>query len=122
MVNELTSSALICFTDGTCLTNSGPCGNGAVIYQLEGNSGSFKRPVETHGSTFFFGGGGGGVGTSCHSLSIVAYIIQSSSNIRILCDSHTAEGILTLNWTSNYYHGVIKRIKEAMSTLKSRDW
>ena len=32
MVNEVASSALVCFTDGSCQTNPGPCGAGAVIY------------------------------------------------------------------------------------------
>ena len=34
MVNEV--SALVCFTDGSCLPNPGPCGAGAVIYQPDG--------------------------------------------------------------------------------------
>ena len=37
MVNVVVSSALVCFTDGSCLTNPGPCGAGAVIYHPEGH-------------------------------------------------------------------------------------
>ena len=50
MGNEVASSALVCFTDGSCLTNPGPCGAGAVIYHPEGIFDSIKRPVATHGS------------------------------------------------------------------------
>ena len=49
MVNEV-SSALVCFTDGSCLTNPGPCGAGAVIYHPDGQIDSIKRPVAAYGS------------------------------------------------------------------------
>ena len=60
-------------------------------------------------------------------LSVMEHILTNSQQIdreeiRIFCDSQTAVGMLTLNWTSNHYQDVIKRIKEAMSTLKSRRW
>ena len=60
-------------------------------------------------------------------LSVMEHILTNShqidrEEIPIFCDSQTAVGILTLNWTSNLYQDVIKRIKEAMSTLKSRGW
>ena len=32
IVNEVSASALVCFTGGSCLPNPGPCGAGAVIY------------------------------------------------------------------------------------------
>ena len=53
MVNEVASSALVCFTEGSCLTNPGPCGAGAVIYHPEGHFDSIQRPVASHG--FFWG-------------------------------------------------------------------
>ena len=60
-------------------------------------------------------------------LSVMEHILTNShqidqEEIHIFCDSQTAVGILTLNWTSNHYQDVIKRIKEAMSTLKPRGW
>ena len=116
MVNEVASSALVCFTDGSCLTNPGPC---AVIYHPEGHFDSIKRPVASHGSIL--------LGELVAILSVMEHILTNShqidrEEIRIFCDSQTAVGILTLNWTSNHYQDVIKRIKEAMSTLKSRGW
>ena len=119
MVNEVASSALVCFTDGSCLTNPGPCGAGAVIYHPEGHFDSIKRPVASHGSIL--------LGELVAILSVMEHILTNShqidrEEISIFCDSQTAVGILTLNWTSNHYQDVIKRIKEAMSTLKSRGW
>ena len=119
MVNEVASSALVCFTDGSCLTNPGPCGAGAVIYHTEGHFDSIKRPVAKHGSIL--------LGELVAILSVMEHLLSNShqlyeEEIRIFCDSQTAVGILTLNWTSSHYQDVIKRIKEAMSTLQSRGW
>ena len=119
MVNEVTSSALVCFTDGSCLTNLGPCGAGAVIYHPEGHFDSIKRPVAKHGSIL--------LGELVAILSVMEHLLSNShqlhdEEIRIFCDSQTAVGILVLNWTSNHYQDVIKKIKEGMSTLKSRGW
>ena len=109
----------MCFTDGSCLTNPGPCGAGAVIYHPEGHFDSIKRPVASHGSIL--------LGELVAILSVMEHILTNShqidqEEIRIFCDSQTAVGMLTLNWTSNHYQDVIKRIKEAMSTLKFRGW
>ena len=96
MVNEVASSALVCFTDGSCLTNPGPCGAGAVIYHPEGHFDTIKRPVASHGSIL--------LGELVAILSVMEHILTNShqidrEEIRIFCDSQTAVRILTLNWT-----------------------
>ena len=50
MVNDVSASALVCFTDGSCLPNPGPCGAGAVIYYQDGQEECIKRPVTAYGS------------------------------------------------------------------------
>ena len=40
--------------------------------------------------------------------------------IRIFSDSQTAVGIITLNWVSNHYLDVIRKINENISSLKSK--
>ena len=119
MVNEVSSSALVCFTDGSCLTNPGPCGAGAVIFLLEGQTYSIKRPVAAYGSIL--------LGKLVAILSVVEHLLTNAhqlyqKEIRIFSDSQTAVGILTLNWASNHYQDVIKKIKEGMTNLKSRGW
>ena len=52
MVNEVSASALVCFTDRSCLPNPGPCGAGAVIYHPDGQEECIKRPVAAYGSIF----------------------------------------------------------------------
>ena len=94
-----------------------PCGAGAVINHPEGHFDSIKRPVAKHGSIL--------LGELVANLSVMEHLLSNShqlheEEIRIFCDSQTAVGILTLNWTSNHYQDVIKKINEAMSTLKSR--
>ena len=80
---------------------------------------SIKRPVARHGSIL--------LGELVAILSVMEHLLSNShqlyeEEIRIFCDTQTALGILTLNWTSNHYQDAIMRIKEAMSTLKSRGW
>ena len=50
MVNEVSAKALVCFTDGSCLTNPGPCGAGTAIYHPEGQLDTIKQPVAAYGS------------------------------------------------------------------------
>ena len=42
MVNEVAACALVCFTDGSCLPNPGPCGTGAVIYHPDGQETCYR--------------------------------------------------------------------------------
>ena len=58
-------------------------------------------------------------------LSVLEHLLGNDhqvhqKEIRIFSDSQTAVEILTLNWTSNHYQDVIKKIKEGMSILESR--
>ena len=119
MVNEVSAKALVCFTDGSCLTNPGPCGAGAAIYHPEGQIDTIKRPVAAYGSIL--------LGELVAILSVLEHLLGNDrqvhqKEIRIFSDSQTAVGILTLNWASNHYQDVIKKIKQGMSILESRGW
>ena len=104
-VNEVSAYALVCFTEGSCLPNPGPCGARAVIYQPDGQEECIKRPVTAHGSIL--------LGELLAILSVIKHLIVNSTQIqhreiRIFSDSQTAVGIITLNWVSNHYLEVIK--------------
>ena len=121
MVNEVevSASALVCFTDGSCLLNPGPCGAGAFIYHPDGQEECIKRPVTAYGSIL--------LGELVAILSVIEHLIVNSSQIqhremRIFSDSQTAVGIITLNWVSNHYLDVIKKINDNMSSLESKGW
>ena len=119
MVNEVSAAALVCFTDGSCLTNPGPCGAGVAIYHPEGQLDTIKQPVAAYGSII--------QGELVAILSLLEHLLGNDhqvhqKEIRIFSDSQTAVGILILNWASNHYQDVIKKIKEGMSILESRGW
>ena len=106
MVNEVSASVLVCFTDGSCLPNPGPCGAGAVIYHPDGQEECIKRPVAAYGSIL--------LGELVAILSVTEHLVTKDSQIqhreiRIFSDSQTAVGIITLNWVSNHYLDVIKK-------------
>ena len=42
--------SILCFTDGSCIPNPGPCGAGAVLYIPGEDDVQLKRPVTAHGS------------------------------------------------------------------------
>ena len=105
MLSEVSAPALVCFTDGSCLPNPGPCGAGAVIYHPDGQEECSKRPVATYGSIL--------LGELVAILSVTEHLITNNSQIQhreisIFSDSLTAVGIITLNWVSNHYLDVIK--------------
>ena len=109
----------MCFTDGSCLPNPGPCGAGAVIYHLNGQEECIKRPVTAYGSIL--------LGELVAILLVTEYLTTNNSHIqnrhiRIFSDSQTAVGIITLNWVSDHYLDVIKKIKENISSLESKGW
>ena len=119
MVNEVSASALVCFTDGSCLPNPGPCGAGAVIYHPDGQEECIKRPVTAYGSIL--------LGELVAILSVTEHLTTNNSHIqhrqiRIFSDSQTAVGIITLNWVSDHYLDVIKKINENISSLESKGW
>ena len=105
-VNEVSASALVCFTDGSCLPNPGPCGAWAVIYHPDRQEECIKRPVAAYGSIL--------LGELVAILSVIEHLVTNDSQIqhreiRIVSNSQTAVGIITLNWVSNHYLDVIKK-------------
>ena len=105
MVNEVSASALVCFTDDSCLPNPGPCGAGAVLYHPDGLEECIKRPVTAYGYIL--------LEDLVYILSVMEHLTANSTQIqhreiRIFSDSQTAVDIIALNWVSNHYLDVIK--------------
>ncbi|MEW8545908.1 MAG: ribonuclease H family protein, partial [Candidatus Thiodiazotropha sp.] len=114
LVQEVPEDTVISFTDGSCVSNPGPCGAGAVIYYPNHSSPvTLKRPVSAHGSILL-----------AELVAILAVVENLSSrqapvsHVRMFCDSQSAVGILTLNWRSDNYQDVIKKIKEGFKQLE----
>ncbi|MEW8547348.1 MAG: ribonuclease H family protein, partial [Candidatus Thiodiazotropha sp.] len=109
---------ILCFTDGSCVPNPGPCGAGAVLY-IPGSQEEIclKRPVTAHGSIL--------LAELVAILAVLEHLCNSSNNskcLRLFSDSQTAIGIITLNWTSKNYCDVIRKIKNLIHQLEADGW
>ena len=101
-------------TTSSCLTNPGPCGAGAVIYQEHHPPVCLKRPVCRRGSIL--------LGELVAILIILEYMVQHINTIKcsllkIFSDSQSSVGILTLNWKDSSYRSITKDIRSAINTL-----
>ena len=109
---------ILCFTDGSCVLNPGPCGAGAVLYVPESQEDiCIKRPVAAHGSIL--------LAELVAILAVLEHLCNSSYHskcLRLFSDSQTAIGIITLNWISKNYCDVIRNIKNLIRQLEADGW
>ena len=115
MMMEAPEGTTFAFTDGSCLTNPGPCGAGAVIYQDHHQPVYLKRPVSRRGSIL--------LGELVAILITLEYMVQHITSMRcnflkIFSDSQSTVGILTLNWKDISYRSITKEIRNAISILQ----
>ena len=114
MMMEAPEGTTFAFTDGSCLTNPGPCGAGAVIYQDHHQPVCLKRPVSRRGSIL--------LGELVAILITLEFMVQHITSIccsllKIFSDSQSTVGILTLNWKDTSYRSITKDIRNAIRTL-----
>ena len=113
LIGDPTDTTIVAFTDGSCQGNPGPCGSGAVLYPGDNEGISLKRPVAQRGSIL--------LAELVAILMVLEHCIAALkdgfTDIKILSDSQTAVGILTLNWKSSNYIDTISDIKENLGTL-----
>ena len=113
LIGDPTDTTIVAFTDGSCQGNPGPCGSGAVLYPGDNERISLKRPVAQRGSIL--------LAELVAILMVLEHCIATLkdgfTDIKILPDSQTAVGILTLNWKSSNYIDTIADIKENLGTL-----
>ena len=114
MMMEAPEGTSFAFTDGSCLTNPGPCGVGAVIYQENHRPVCLKRPVCRRGSIL--------LRELVAILITLEYMVQHITTIqcsllKIFSDSQSTVGILTLNWKDISYRSITRDIKNVISTL-----
>ena len=117
LMMEAPEGTTFAFTDGSCLTNPGPCGAGAVVYPCNQKPVRLKRPVCKRGSIL--------LGELVAILLVIEYLIQNTATIpsklvKIFCDSQSAVGILTLGWKDTSYKDVVSDIKLGIDTLKEK--
>ena len=111
---EAPKGTTFAFTDGSCLTNPGPCWAGAVIYQEHHYPVCLKRPVCRRGSIL--------LGELVAILITLEFMVQhitamKCSLLKIFSDSQSTVGILTLNLKDISYRSITKVIRNAISIL-----
>lgn len=89
-----------------------------MIYLSEGEQEvHITRPVAAFGSIL--------LGELVAILSVTEHFTTSThrpSFVRLFCDSQSAVGILTLNWSTDKYQDVIQKIKSNITELHTRGW
>ena len=113
LIGDTTDTTIVTFTDGSCQGNPRPCGSGAVLYPGDNEGISLKRPVAQRGSILL----AERVAILMVLEHCIAALKDGFTDIKILSDSQTAVGILTLNWKSSNYIYTITNIKENIWTL-----
>ena len=119
LMMEASEGTTYAFTDGSCLTNPGPCGTGAVVYPFNHEPAvRLKRPVSKRGSIL--------LRESIAILVVIEYLVQNIGSLlckllKIFCDSQSAVGILMLGWKDTSYKDVVSDIKKGISILKQKD-
>ena len=108
------ANSAIAFTDGSCLGNPGPCGAGAVV-NFNHTTLELVQPVSHRGSILL-------AELTAILIVLEAVLLQVKDKLhldtlQIFCDSQSAVGILTLNWSSKMYHSLISDIKERWKAL-----
>ena len=121
MITSAPEDTTLCFTDGSCLENPGPCGAGAVIYPPF-NKGEIyiKKPVAAFGSILL----AELVAIQAvmqHINQHIDKVLTNSKHIHIYSDSQTTVGILTMNWKSDNYHQIIQDIKDLILSAEKKD-
>ncbi|MEW8545066.1 MAG: reverse transcriptase domain-containing protein, partial [Candidatus Thiodiazotropha sp.] len=117
LVEDVSEECILCFTDGSCIPNPGPCGAGAVIYTPNEMDIHIKKPVAAHGSIL--------LAELVAILSVLEHFSNIPSNIknlRLFSDSQTAVGIITLNWSSNSYCDVTRKINSHLQQFRANGW
>ena len=118
MMMEAPEGTAFAFTDGSCLTNPGPCGAGAAIYTDHHQPVHLKRPVTRRGSIL--------LGELVAILITLEYVLENIANIpcrllKIFSDSQSTVGILTLNWKDTSYREVTQDIRKTINHLQQRN-
>ena len=114
---EAPEGTTFAFTDGSCLTNPGPCGAGAVVYPCNQEPVRLKRKVCKRGPIL--------LGELVAILLVIEYLIQTTATIpckllKVFCDSQSVVGILILGWNNTTYKDVVSDIKLGIDTLKEK--
>lgn len=113
VLDGISPETTICFTDGACKGNPGPCGAGAVVKLPDG------RLLEGYKA---LGMGTNNIG-ELTAVEIALDLldqagVEAGAPVRLFTDSQYAEGVLAKNWKANANREIIARIKPRLAARK----
>jgi ribonuclease HI len=120
----LPTGSIMCFTDGSCQKNPGPCGSAAAIFIKEEKSHKVhpkmeKKSFHGHGTNQIAELGGFKLGFEL----IADYLAQKknpqTAEIYMFSDSRYAIGLLTQNWQAKANVDLVQEVRLLLETLKS---
>ena len=115
LVRSFSADAAICFTDGACKGNPGPCGAGAVVRLPDG------RRLEAHLALGLGTNNVGeltAIGLAVDLLNEVGF--DQTGPVEILTDSKYSNGVLTLGWKAKANKELIASVKTKLSKRRVR--
>lgn len=113
-ISNLTPLSAIGFTDGSCISNPGPCGAGAFII-VNGVETELKQPVSKRGSILL---------AELIAIKLVLdfiHQIESKTTLEeltIFSDSQSAIGAHTLNWKMENHKSTIRSISKQIKSFE----
>ncbi|XP_053391458.1 uncharacterized protein LOC123544590 [Mercenaria mercenaria] len=109
VIEDTDDKSMVTFTDGSCRGNPGPCGSGAFVLLPYGETVELKQPVSKHSSILV-----GEVVAIEITLVLVTEEIKKRQiqKVKILSDSQSAVGILSLGWENNSHPHLCSEIRQ----------
>ena len=115
LLGSFEKNDIICFTDGACRGNPGPCGSGCVV-SLNENNYEASEPIGYHTNNI------GELWAIWLALMTIDKNITSDfkdNNIRIISDSQYTIGVLSKNWNVKKNIELVGWIKSLISRVKN---
>ena len=115
LVKSFSADAAICFTDGACKGNPGPCGAGAVVRLPDG------QRLEAHRALGLGTNNVGeltAIGLAIDLLDEVGF--DQTGPVEILTDSKYSNGVLTQGWKAKANKELIASVKTKLSKRRVR--
>ncbi|MBI2375412.1 MAG: reverse transcriptase-like protein [Deltaproteobacteria bacterium] len=109
LISELSSRAVLCFTDGACIGNPGPAGSGAVVILKDGRRGEQSRSL---------GRATNNVGELTAILLALELLEEAGigldEEIAIFTDSAYSHGVLTKGWKAKANVELIEELRRRL--------
>jgi ribonuclease HI len=115
LLTTFSADAAVCFTDGACKGNPGPCGAGAVVRLPDGKRLEAFRALGMGTNNV---GELTAIGLAIDMLDEVGF--DQTAPVEILTDSKYSNGVLTLGWKAKANKELIQSVKNKLGKRRVR--